>query len=382
MTPRPVTPPMRTIGLLIAASGLLLTVAGIPGALAQTAAFAPAWSAGAALCVAAMVILTIGARRLAPAVLVALWIAVPVVGALLLSTWALAYRGDDIDVVDPWLRGLLPAFICFPLLLMPGAVAVGVAAVFCLLPAISTVVFLGAPTSLFAVNTVAHLGNLMFLAIMLGISHRLHQVYERETEVREARRREVWARTHAERQRAVARVVHDKVLATLTAAAQVSGSPPPVLREAAADALAALSSAATAPPNGDETAPVTDCARAIEASLEPLSVDVRLVPAETDETMPTFAASAFALAAAEAIRNASRHAASVPRVTITVAGAAGELLRIDIDDDGDGFDPQALPARRLGVRESIVGRVEDVGGTCVITSVAGEGSSVSLRWPA
>ena len=42
-----VTPPMRTIGQLIAASGLLLTVANTPGTLAQSASFAPAWTAGA-----------------------------------------------------------------------------------------------------------------------------------------------------------------------------------------------------------------------------------------------------------------------------------------------------------------------------------------------
>jgi signal transduction histidine kinase len=381
-----ITPPMRTIGLLIAASGLLLTAANTPGALAQTAAFAPAWTAGAVLCVAAMLVLTVGARRLAPAPLTVLWITVPTLGALLLSTWALAYRGGDIDVVDPWVRGLLPAFICFPLLLVPGAAAVGVAAVFCLLPALSTIVFLGALTSLFAVNTVAHLGNLMFLAIMLGISHRLRQVYERETEVREARRREVWARAHAEQQRALARLVHDEVLATLTAAAHVSGSPPPVLREAAVDALTALTSSTTVQLAGDETAPVRECARTIESALGRMSADVRVVAAQTDAaadaSMPTLAASAFVLAAAEAIRNASRHTGSAPRVTITVAGAYDELLRIDIDDDGDGFDPHALPTGRLGVRESIVGRVEEVGGTCVITSVAGKGSSVSLRWPA
>jgi signal transduction histidine kinase len=377
-----VTPPMRTIGLLIAASALLLTVANTPGALAQTPSFAPAWTAATIVTIVVLVILTVGARTLPASVLIGLWVAAPTLGALLLLTWAAAYRSDDIDVVDPWVRGLLPAFICFPLLVIPGAAAVATAVAFCLLPGISTVLFLGAPTSLFAVNTVAHLGNLMFLAIMLGLLHRLQDVYARESELREARRREVWAHTHAERQRAVARVVHDEVLATLTAASRVTGPPPPVLRAAATDALAALSSSVAAPMAGDEVAPVTECARTIQSSLSGLPAEVRLVPADTDATMPTLAASAFALAAAEAVRNAVHHAGSVPQVTIRVAGAPDELLRIDIDDDGEGFDHRALPATRLGVRESIVGRVEDVGGSCVITSTRGEGSSISLRWPA
>lgn len=376
-----VTPPMRTIGQLIAASGLLLTVANTPGTLAQSASFAPAWTAGAIACILVMIALTISVRRLAPSILMMLWVAVPAIGALLLLTWAVAYRGNDIDVIDPWVRGLLPAFICFPLLVMPSAAAVGTAVVFCLLPGLSTVIALGAPTSLFAVNTVAHLGNLMFLAIMLGLLRRLQDVYARETELHEARRREVWAHTHAERQRAVARVVHDEVLATLTAASHVTGSPSPVLRAAATDALAALSTSVTAPMAADEVATVRECVRTIQSSLADLPAQVRVVTADTHGMMPTLAASAFALAAAEAIRNAVRHAATVPRVTISVAGAPGELLRIDIDDDGDGFDHHALPATRLGVRESIVGRVEDVGGVCIISSAAGEGSSVSLRWP-
>jgi hypothetical protein len=56
-----------------------------------------------------MIVLTIGARRVAPTVLRGLWVTVPVIGAVLLLTWAVAYRGDEIDVVDPWVRGLLPA---------------------------------------------------------------------------------------------------------------------------------------------------------------------------------------------------------------------------------------------------------------------------------
>ena len=48
-------------------------------------------------------------------------------------------------------------------------------------------------------------------------------------------------------------------------------------------------------------------------------------------------------------------------------------------DRGPGFDPDAVPADRRGVRESIVGRMERHGGNAVIHSVPGEGTEVELR---
>lgn len=373
------SPPQRTIGTLITAGGLLLTVANLPAAIAQTPHFSPAWSAGAIACIALIAGLSVGSRRLPARALHVLWITVPTLGALLLATWAGAYHGADLNTVDPWLRGLLPAFICYPILFVGRVASVVLAVGLCLLPGASTVVFLGEPTSLFASNTVVHLGNLMFLAIMIGLSQRLHDVYARESEVREARRREVWAHTHTERQRAVARLVHDDVLASLSAAVAVEGDPPPVLRDAAAAALAVMS-ATPAPLDADDVIPLADGARAIHESLSELPADLELRIEPTAATIPATAASALGLAAAEAVRNAVRHARTRPWVTIAVADDPS-ALRIDIEDDGPGFDQTALPADRLGVRESIVGRVEDAGGRCEIDSSPARGSRVSLRWP-
>ena len=48
-------------------------------------------------------------------------------------------------------------------------------------------------------------------------------------------------------------------------------------------------------------------------------------------------------------------------------------------DRGPGFDPDAVPADRRGVRESIVGRMERHGGDAAIHSAPGEGTEVELR---
>ena len=54
---------------------------------------------------------------------------------------------------------------------------------------------------------------------------------------------------------------------------------------------------------------------------------------------------------------------------------------VEVGDHGSGFDPEAVPNERLGVRVSILERVAGVGGAAAIDTVIGRGTIVSLRWP-
>ena len=54
-----------------------------------------------------------------------------------------------------------------------------------------------------------------------------------------------------------------------------------------------------------------------------------------------------------------------------------ERSQVFVRDRGDGFDPDAVPADRRGVRESIIGRMERSGGTARIRSGNG-GTEVEL----
>ena len=56
-------------------------------------------------------------------------------------------------------------------------------------------------------------------------------------------------------------------------------------------------------------------------------------------------------------------------------------VRVFVRDTGAGFDPDAVAEDRLGVRESIIGRMERVGGTVEIRSVRGDGTEVELFAP-
>lgn len=78
----------------------------------------------------------------------------------------------------------------------------------------------------------------------------------------------------------------------------------------------------------------------------------------------------------EAVRNGLRHAGPV-RVYAEVGGDGVEVF---VRDRGTGFDPAAVPADRMGVRESIIGRMQRAGGSASLSS-GPEGTEVRLRQP-
>lgn len=84
-------------------------------------------------------------------------------------------------------------------------------------------------------------------------------------------------------------------------------------------------------------------------------------------------------AAREAMLNAARHAGG----DITVFFEAGPAeIRIDITDRGPGLDLGTLPDGRMGVRESILGRMERAGGSArIVPGPGGAGTAVRLAIP-
>jgi signal transduction histidine kinase/phage shock protein PspC (stress-responsive transcriptional regulator) len=89
--------------------------------------------------------------------------------------------------------------------------------------------------------------------------------------------------------------------------------------------------------------------------------------------------SALARAAREAIVNAAKHA-HVDRVDV-YAETDGRTAQVFVRDRGVGFDPAAIAEDRMGVRGSIVDRVERHGGTASVRSAPGEGTEVALSIP-
>ncbi len=88
---------------------------------------------------------------------------------------------------------------------------------------------------------------------------------------------------------------------------------------------------------------------------------------------------ALVRAAREAMVNASKHA-SVDRIDV-YAEIDGETASVFVRDRGTGFDPDQIADDRMGVRRSIIDRVERHRGTAVIRSAPGEGTEVRLSVP-
>lgn len=77
--------------------------------------------------------------------------------------------------------------------------------------------------------------------------------------------------------------------------------------------------------------------------------------------LPEAVGTALTLAATEALRNSVRHAGPDAQRTLT-ARIEPNGVCVVIADNGVGFDPDRIPAERLGVRSSIVRPMQRAGG--------------------
>ena len=82
------------------------------------------------------------------------------------------------------------------------------------------------------------------------------------------------------------------------------------------------------------------------------------------------------MAAREAMVNAGKHA-GVDSVDVYAEHLAGELS-IFVRDRGAGFDSETIPEDRHGIRDSIVERMNRIGGAAKIKSTPGNGTEVTL----
>lgn len=84
-------------------------------------------------------------------------------------------------------------------------------------------------------------------------------------------------------------------------------------------------------------------------------------------------------AAREAMLNAARHAGGDVTVYLEIGP---ERVSIDVTDRGPGLDLGQVPDGRMGVRESILGRMERFGGSArIVPGPGGTGTSVRLTAP-
>ncbi|MDQ1605982.1 MAG: hypothetical protein QOJ18_349 [Microbacteriaceae bacterium] len=95
--------------------------------------------------------------------------------------------------------------------------------------------------------------------------------------------------------------------------------------------------------------------------------------------LPSDVLDAFLLALAECLENVRRHAGVTDaHVTITDDDTT---VRAMVTDAGVGFDLKDIDAARLGFKDSVVGRLKEVGGNARLFSSPGAGTTVVLEVP-
>ncbi|QTE29935.1 ATP-binding protein [Pengzhenrongella sicca] len=130
----------------------------------------------------------------------------------------------------------------------------------------------------------------------------------------------------------------------------------------------------------DRSEPGTSLAAALRAVVGEVE-DGRAVAIETvvvGDRVPDADTEALLQATREALVNAVVHGRPPVSLYLEVAPDAVDVF---VRDRGDGFDLDAVPLDRFGVRESIMGRVRRRGGSATVTSRPERGTEVHLRVP-
>ncbi|MDR7084376.1 signal transduction histidine kinase/phage shock protein PspC (stress-responsive transcriptional regulator) [Arthrobacter ginsengisoli] len=181
-------------------------------------------------------------------------------------------------------------------------------------------------------------------------------------------------RVRATERAEIAAHLHDSVLQTLALIQRRAGSETDVVRLARAQERELRGWLYRDP--GKEAGQLSEGIQAAAAEVEDALGHVVEVVSVGDCAMSE-RHEALVQAAREAMLNAARHGGGAVSVYLEVTDGSAEVF---VKDRGPGFDPDAVPADRLGVRESIIGRMNRHGGTASITS-SEDGTEVRLRLP-
>jgi signal transduction histidine kinase len=186
------------------------------------------------------------------------------------------------------------------------------------------------------------------------------------------------------------RLLHDTVLNTLTALARADCDDAPQAVNRCRQDVALIESALgdhderAGRPFGDLRSEV----RAVVADMRARGLNVHVsLETSTGLTVPARVITAMSNATREALSNVAAHAGTAEawvQVCLTASDQAEVPCRVQVvvRDRGTGFDLADVDEARLGLRRSITERTADCGGQASIWSQPGQGTMVSLSWPA
>ncbi|MDH2429446.1 DUF5931 domain-containing protein [Sphaerisporangium sp. TRM90804] len=227
-------------------------------------------------------------------------------------------------------------------------------------------------------------GAVLLVLAGVAVGHVVQLVKQAEERLQRVAEMEAAGR---ERQR-LARDIHDSVLQVLTMVqrrgmeiggesaelGRLAGEQERALRELVRSEPAGIG------PSEDGSADVARLLRRFESE----AVTVSTVTASEPLLLPAHHARELEAAAGAALDNVRRHCPSGTRAWVLVEGDTGAVT-VTVRDEGPGIPPgrleEARAAGRLGVAQSMRGRLANVGGTVRFLSVPGQGTEVELSVP-
>jgi signal transduction histidine kinase len=230
------------------------------------------------------------------------------------------------------------------------------------------------------------------IAILVGawVSAGVPQAGRRIASIGRAHRAERHASELEAQRRQSARLLHDTVLATLTLLAHSGvGVAPAALQQQAADdarLLRQLRLGAAPTPSSSgvyNLEPVEETV--LGTTLESVKQRFGRMGLEVSwhgtgqVLLPSDVLDAFLLSLAECLENVRRHS-GVTEAHVTIVDDE-TTVRAMITDAGVGFTLDDVDSARLGFKESVVGRLKEVGGHARLFSAPGSGTTVVLEVP-
>ena len=208
------------------------------------------------------------------------------------------------------------------------------------------------------------------LVVVVGIALVVSPFALRLWRDRDAERR---ARIRSEERAEIAAQVHDSVLQTLNLIQRNASDAPAVSRIARAQERDLRRWLYPDP---------SPLASSFRVALEEMAADVedtygvRVDVVCVGDVVSSEPLAALLKATREAVANAGRHSGA--EAVSVYAEMTDAEVTVHVRDRGVGFVVSEVPADRMGVRESILGRLERHGGRASVTSEPGEGTRVEL----
>jgi signal transduction histidine kinase len=373
----------RVLAFVYLPASILFGLLGIPSAIAQRPIW-PDWWTVSALIIGIVPSTAIGiCAFLAPLRVIRLLARINVVGTLVvLASIPLVVMPVPGLTMPIWFAQICGLGLIAVALAMGAWGSVAVAIAGGVLTFVDRIAFAGTESFVDALQTGLYVLLFTITFIALGVSS---LAAARAADVAEVGAEEATAAAAAdaarERERTrINELVHDRVLATLLTAAREIPDSGGLERRDAQRALEGLQALLR-----DDLVPVDLSGEDFVWKVQAITTD--LLPEalfnyeleESDEDLPGVAIDALVDAAEEAMRNSRRHAGAANRTVHVQAGPRSAT--IDVLDDGIGFDRTTVHPGRLGLVDSIEGRMRALpGGSAVVVSQPGVGTRITLSW--